>query len=211
VNIKGQPTSFAVSSLSSASTAVSSRSIDRSCQRDYFRSRPCCTSHISEMAALAVGALAIAGVAAQPQGWQHQGGYSNPNATALEPDVNTATATGAVYSAQATAANYNGATTNVKGKAFDRFVTIWLENTDFSKAAEDPNLAWLATKGITLNNYFGVTHPSEPNYCASHGGDNFGMDNDNLNQGKLAFTSSIDIHLSNISAYTLKLLPISRP
>lgn len=43
------------------------------------------------------------------------------------------------------------------------------------------NLAWLATKGITLENYFAVTHPSEPNYVASHGGDYFGMDNDNLN------------------------------
>lgn len=43
------------------------------------------------------------------------------------------------------------------------------------------NLAWLATKGITLENYFGVTHPSEPNYVASHGGDYFGMDNDDLN------------------------------
>lgn len=43
------------------------------------------------------------------------------------------------------------------------------------------NLAWLAKQGITLENYFGVTHPSEPNYVASHGGDYFGMDNDDLN------------------------------
>lgn len=43
------------------------------------------------------------------------------------------------------------------------------------------NLAWLAEQGVTLENYFGVTHPSEPNYVASHGGDYFGMDNDDLN------------------------------
>lgn len=43
------------------------------------------------------------------------------------------------------------------------------------------NLAWLAKKGITLDSYFAQTHPSEPNYVASHGGDYFGMDNDNLN------------------------------
>lgn len=43
------------------------------------------------------------------------------------------------------------------------------------------NLAWLATKGITLENYFAQTHPSEPNYVASHGGDYFGMDNDKFN------------------------------
>lgn len=61
-------------------------------------------------------------------------------------------------------------TSKVHGKAFDRFVTIWLENTDFDKAASDPNLAWLAKKGITLSNYNGVTHPSEPNYVASIGG-----------------------------------------
>lgn len=39
----------------------------------------------------------------------------------------------------------------------------------------------MASKGITLENYFGLTHPSEPNYVASHGGDYFGMDNDDLN------------------------------
>lgn len=43
------------------------------------------------------------------------------------------------------------------------------------------NLAWLAEQGITLENYFAQTHPSEPNYVASHGGDYFGMDNDEFN------------------------------
>jgi acid phosphatase len=40
----------------------------------------------------------------------------------------------------------------------------------------------LQALGITLTNYYGTTHPSEPNYCASYGGDHFGMDNDNFNQ-----------------------------
>ena len=40
----------------------------------------------------------------------------------------------------------------------------------------------LAAKGLTLTNYFSLTHPSEPNYCAIYGGDHFGMDNDNFNQ-----------------------------
>lgn len=52
------------------------------------------------------------------------------------------------------------------------------------------NLAWLASKGITLSNYFGVTHPSEPNYIASHGGDYFGMDDDDL--------SFVDANVSTI-------------
>jgi acid phosphatase len=34
--------------------------------------------------------------------------------------------------------------------------------------------------GITLTNYWGTTHPSEPNYAASVAGDNFGMDNDDF-------------------------------
>jgi acid phosphatase len=40
----------------------------------------------------------------------------------------------------------------------------------------------LAKEGILLTNYFGVTHPSEPNYCASAAGDDFGMDNDDWHQ-----------------------------
>ncbi|KAI4717707.1 phosphoesterase-domain-containing protein [Aureobasidium sp. EXF-10727] len=84
-------------------------------------------------------------------------------------------------------------TSNVKGKVFDRFVTIWLENTDYDKAASDPNLAWLAKKGITLSNYNGVTHPSEPNYVAAIGGDNFGMDNDDFNAIPGNVSSVIDL------------------
>ncbi|KAJ5188890.1 Phosphoesterase [Penicillium cf. griseofulvum] len=71
---------------------------------------------------------------------------------------------------------------NVKGLAFDRFVNIWLENTDFETAASDANLSKLAKEGILLANYYAVTHPSEPNYCASAGGDTFGMDNDDYIQ-----------------------------
>ncbi|KAL2001672.1 hypothetical protein VTN02DRAFT_1425 [Thermoascus thermophilus] len=71
---------------------------------------------------------------------------------------------------------------NVKGLAFDRFIQVWLENIDYSAAAGDNNQKWLASQGIALTNYWAVTHPSEPNYCASAGGDTFGMDNDNFNQ-----------------------------
>ena len=67
-------------------------------------------------------------------------------------------------------------TSHVKGAAFDRIAIIWLENTDYEKAKGDPSLSSLAKKGITLTNYFAVTHPSEPNYVASHGGDYFGLE-----------------------------------
>lgn len=69
-------------------------------------------------------------------------------------------------------------TSDVKGKAFDRFVVIWLENTDFDQAAEQPDMAWVASQGITLTNYWALTHPSEPNYMASVGGDYFSLDDD---------------------------------
>lgn len=73
-------------------------------------------------------------------------------------------------------------TSHVKGLAFDRFVDIWFENQDFETVASDPNFSKIASEGILLTNYFATTHPSEPNYCASAGGDNFGMDNDNWHQ-----------------------------
>jgi len=70
--------------------------------------------------------------------------------------------------------------TIVGGKVFDRFIQIWLENTDFNVASTSPTFMNLAQQGITLNNYFATTHPSEPNYVASIGGDFFGMGDDNL-------------------------------
>ncbi|KAK9246683.1 phosphoesterase family-domain-containing protein [Lipomyces tetrasporus] len=66
----------------------------------------------------------------------------------------------------------------VSGKAFDRFVVIWLENTDYDAAFGQSDLAHLAESGILLTNYFAVTHPSEPNYVAAVGGDYFGIGSD---------------------------------
>ena len=66
------------------------------------------------------------------------------------------------------------------GKAFDRIAIIWLENTDYDLAAGDPNLAWLAKKGISLTNYFAVTHPSMPNYAAAISGDYYGINHDDM-------------------------------
>lgn len=46
---------------------------------------------------------------------------------------------------------------------------------------------------LPVSNYFGVTHPSEPNYVASHGGDTFGMDNDNLNYIDANISTIVDL------------------
>jgi acid phosphatase len=56
-----------------------------------------------------------------------------PTSVSVNP---TATDAAAVYAAQATAKT-SSLTSHVKGKAFDRFVTIWFENTDIDKAAAE--------------------------------------------------------------------------
>lgn len=48
----------------------------------------------------------------------------------------TASAAADVAAAAATAKTLSP-TSNVKGKAFDRYVSIWFENTDFEKAKAD--------------------------------------------------------------------------
>ncbi|RMJ23399.1 acid phosphatase [Aspergillus sp. HF37] len=86
---------------------------------------------------------------------------------------------------------------HVEGLAFNRFVNIWLENVDYTTAAQDPNLSKLAEKGVLLNNYWAVTHPSEPNYCASAGGDTFGMDNDKVNEVPANVSTIADLFDTN--------------
>lgn len=90
----------------------------------------------------------------------------------------TATASASVAAAQATALTLSP-TSNVPGKTFDRFVQIFLENQDYNIAAGDPNLAYLATKGVVLDQYFAITHPSQPNYIAAAGASTHGVLLDN--------------------------------
>jgi hypothetical protein len=66
----------------------------------------------------------------------------------------------------------------VPGKAFDRFIQIWAENTDYATAASSPGFQALAQQGVLLTSYHGVTHPSEPNYVSAVGGDFFGLGDD---------------------------------
>ena len=54
-------------------------------------------------------------------------------------------------------------------------------------------MQWLASQGVTYTNYFATTHPSEPNYCAVVGGDNFGMDNDDFNQVPSNVSTVVDL------------------
>ncbi|KAI1413015.1 phosphoesterase-domain-containing protein [Hypoxylon sp. FL1857] len=114
------------------------------------------------------------------------------NAAAQVENTYTATATSDVEKARATAKTLSP-TSNVKGKAFDRLAIIWLENTDYDMAIGDPNLAWLAKRGITLSNYHALTHPSQPNYIGSISGDYLGMQNDDFTQIDKNVSTIIDL------------------
>ncbi|KAL2126535.1 hypothetical protein VTI74DRAFT_745 [Chaetomium olivicolor] len=115
---------------------------------------------------LGVASGALAGLTTEPSPVTKRPPFST-----VEPNLSS------IYAAQATTAPQSPVS-NVPGKAFDRIIQIWLENTDYNASAADPNMQWIASQGILLTNYFAVTHPSEPNYAAVIGGDTFGMDND---------------------------------
>ncbi|KAJ2897956.1 hypothetical protein MKZ38_004285 [Zalerion maritima] len=153
------------------------------------------------LAALAPASVVAAGSRCRPGGNGHssvtsaatKGGTTETVSwgTGFE-DIYTSSATDDVAAAAATAKT-SSPTSSVKGKAFDRYVTIWFENENYEKAIGDENFAWFAGKGITLTNFFGVTHPSEGNYVSAVCGDYFGMQNDDFNQIALNVSSVVDL------------------
>ncbi|KAG0214797.1 hypothetical protein BGX28_001432 [Mortierella sp. GBA30] len=94
----------------------------------------------------------------------------------------------AIAAAQAT-----NSTNIVKGKAFDHIFIVFLENTNYALAASDPILQSFAPQGIVLENYHGVTHPSEPNYIASIGGDYWGLNDDDFHAIPSNYTTIVDL------------------
>ncbi len=70
------------------------------------------------------------------------------------------------------------------GVALDRAFIIVLENHSEHGVIGDPNAPFITSLAQTYGqatNYFGVTHPSEPNYVAMIGGSNWFINNDNPN------------------------------
>jgi phosphatidylinositol-3-phosphatase len=68
------------------------------------------------------------------------------------------------------------------GRAFDHIYVIMLENHSKSSVIDDPNAPYmtaLAHRYGMASQYYGVTHPSMPNYIATTAGDNFGIQDDN--------------------------------
>jgi phosphatidylinositol-3-phosphatase len=65
---------------------------------------------------------------------------------------------------------------------YQHIVEIMMENTSFSTIIGNPNapqINSLASQYGLATDYFGVTHPSEPNYMANLAGSNFGVQDDN--------------------------------
>src|SRR5579864_6630445 len=66
--------------------------------------------------------------------------------------------------------------------AFDHVFVIMMENTSFTSLIGNPNAPWInqAARQFGLaTNYFGVTHPSQPNYIAATSGGTNGVPDDN--------------------------------
>ncbi|KAK4449045.1 phosphoesterase family-domain-containing protein [Podospora aff. communis PSN243] len=104
----------------------------------------------------------------------------------------TSTASSAVAAARATALTLSP-TSNVPGNKFERYVQIFLENTDYSKAIANTNLAWLASKGISLTNYYATTHPSQPNYVAAAGASTNGIADNNFRRLGSSIKNIVDL------------------
>ncbi len=65
---------------------------------------------------------------------------------------------------------------------YQHIVEIMMENTSYDSIIGNslaPNINALAQRYGLATNYFGVTHPSEPNYVANLGGSYFGIQDDN--------------------------------
>lgn len=55
---------------------------------------------------------------------------------------------------------------------------ILFSTKDFDVVSKVPGFTNLLKKGILLDNFNAITHPSEPNYVAAGGGSTFGINND---------------------------------
>ncbi|PWY97403.1 hypothetical protein BCV70DRAFT_67092 [Testicularia cyperi] len=81
----------------------------------------------------------------------------------------------------------------VPGKSFDRLIHIWLENTDYESAATTTAMQALQPQGVLFDQYYAVTHPSEPNYISSIAGDFFGLADDSFYHIPTNITTLFDL------------------
>mmetsp|Transcript_24796 Transcript_24796/g.35563 ORF Transcript_24796/g.35563 Transcript_24796/m.35563 type:complete len:385 (-) Transcript_24796:200-1354(-) len=58
---------------------------------------------------------------------------------------------------------------------FNKYLVIVLENQHYDNVMKDPYFKNISSNGTLFSNFFGITHPSYPNYLAMVGGDTFGV------------------------------------
>src|ERR1041385_3120798 len=80
----------------------------------------------------------------------------------------------------ATATSASQPRTDVKN--YQHVFVIMMENTGYQALVGNPNAPWInqaiAKYGVATN-YYGVTHPSQPNYIAATSGSKNGVNDDN--------------------------------
>jgi phosphatidylinositol-3-phosphatase len=98
----------------------------------------------------------------------------------------------------------------------DHVFVIMLENHSQSSVIDDANAPFitsLAHQYGMADNYFGVTHPSMPNYIASIAGDNFGLQDDNdqnvVNLDRPNLVDQLEAHHLRWDAY-METLPADK-
>lgn len=91
-------------------------------------------------------------------------------------------------------------------RAFDHVFVIMLENHSQSSVIDDPNAPFITSLahqyGLAAN-YYGVTHPSEPNYVATISGSNWGhnVDDPSLVYDHLNIVDELEAHHLTWGAY----------
>jgi hypothetical protein len=79
-------------------------------------------------------------------------------------------------------ASHRAAHAHAPQPRLDHIYVVMLENHSKSSVIDDPNAPYitsLAHRYTMADHYYGVTHPSMPNYIATIAGDNFGIQDDN--------------------------------
>lgn len=94
----------------------------------------------------------------------------------------------------------------VQGKAFQRWGLLILENVDYSDAEANPTLQKIHNNSNNrlLSQYYGIDHPSLPNYLASIAGTTFGVRDDDPPDSH-SFTDSTIVDLLENKGISWKL------
>ena len=110
----------------------------------------------------------------------------------------------------------NNKSSNSRANAFDHIYVIMLENHSQSSVIGDLNAPFitnLANRYSMADNYYGVTHPSMPNYIASIAGDTFGIQDDHdqnvVNLDRKTLVDQLEAHHISWGAY-METLPADK-